>query len=125
MKSVLIVGTQGWNQLEPKDYADFITAVKGALEAEVQVGNNVREPAAEVEVVANPQEAEAHLRSGRRINSVVFVSRGEQEHAERLAKMFPRTRMTILTGLIPDGLVVWVSKHWIGSSDSIREHVLD
>ena len=124
MKNVLIVGTQGWNQLKPEDYASLITTIKNALEDEVQVGSH-KQPAAEVELVPTPEEARAQLRSGKRIDVVVFVSRGEQADAEQLALQYPHTRMIVLTGLIPDGLVVWVGKHWIRSSEDIRLHILD
>lgn len=113
---VLIVREGQWGTATPESYEQFIEALRETLERAERTGpNNTKEKAAKVEVVETWAEAEKRLETAPLnlpIHTVVFVSRDMGETAKRMASKYPRTRIVVFTGLIPEGEVVWVDK-WL------------
>jgi len=57
------------------------------------------------------------------ITAVVFISRGMEKEAERIAKAYPKVRVIVFTGLIPEGKVIWVKKATV-DIETVRKIVL-
>jgi uncharacterized protein involved in cysteine biosynthesis len=126
MKRVLIVKEGHFGEVKQEEYAEEIELFRHALEvAEVPslIGREKKEKAAKVEVVETAQEVEKIL-SREKVDAVVFISRGMESSAEKIASSYPKTRITVFTGLIPDGKVVWVDKTWITGKEIIQRPVL-
>ncbi len=131
MKRIIIIQEGQWGSLKHEDYQDFVDYL-------VNILSNIKrefdgcfskkgEKEAVVEVVATSAEAEAQIRqqaANARIDIVIFVSRDMSTTAERFAKMFPKTKIMVFTGLIPDGQVVWVDKKWLMSPEILKNIVL-
>ncbi|KKT25252.1 MAG: hypothetical protein UW11_C0031G0005 [Parcubacteria group bacterium GW2011_GWA2_43_9b] len=64
-----------------------------------------------VEVISSVEEAERKVRRGE-INILVFLTRGQVQNARRIKTAYPYVKVAILTGLIPDDEIIWVSKAW-------------
>lgn len=78
-------------------------------------------PAAEVEVVERDVLAEK-LKTFPRANVVVFPSRGAIDDAKEVASKYHDVRVVVLTGLPPQGEVLFVDKGW--DSDTIRDVIV-
>ncbi len=118
-KRVLIVKEGQWGWVEPEEYQELIKLYTGILEeAKDSLGNQL----AQVTIVDTIKEAEARIRM--EADVVVFVSRGVEEEAERIAREHPKIRVIVFTGLIPGGKVVWVQKTWAASRESIQNIIL-
>lgn len=126
MKKILIVQEGQWGDLKPGDYQDFIdTLVRVLSKAEREFDSYLGkkgEKEAVIEVVATSAEAEVEIHQ-QGIDVVIFISRSMETVAERLAKTFPKTRMIVITGLIPAGKVVWVNKISASSGEFLRKIV--
>lgn len=101
---VIIVKEGQWGSLEPKDYVWVVKRCKECLE---RAGG-------EVLVVETAQDARESLQQDQTF-SVVFVSRGAYPAAKSLANDFPKTRIVILSGLLPLGEenqenIIWLTK---------------
>lgn len=124
MQKVLIVLEGQWGSVKPESYKDTVEAFKLALDkAKVSLGGE-EEKAAETTIVETVKEAEELVRRGG-IHVLMFISRGMERKAEELAARYPKTRIIVATGLIPEGKVVWLNKWWLSSGDNIREIILN
>lgn len=126
MKRVLIVKEGHFGDVKPESYMEQIENFRHAIEAaEVPslYRHGEKEKAAEVQVVETAQEAEKTL-SRERVSAVVFIFRGMEHSAERLACLYPEARIVVFTGLIPKGKVVWIDKMWATTRETIQNVVL-
>lgn len=120
MKRVFIVAEGQWGSVRPEEYQGQIRLYQEILsEAEDSEGKK----AALVTIVDTIQEAERKLKE-EGADVVVFISRGVEKDAERIARENPRTRVVVFTGLIPEGKVVWVSKAHAADRKTIQSIVL-
>ena len=120
MKRVFIVAEGQWGSVRPEEYRGEIRLYQRILsEAEDSGGNK----AALVTIIDTIQGAERKLKE-EGADVVVFISRGVEKDAERIAKENPRTRVVVFTGLIPEGKVVWVSKAHAADRKAIQNIVL-
>lgn len=116
MKRVIIVEEGQWGGVKAEDYRSVINLYREVLETAEVPSLSVqgkKEKAAEVQVVATVAEAEKKIKEAplnQMIDVVVFISRGQEFTAERFAKTYPRTRIVVFTGLIPEGKIIWVDK---------------
>ena len=130
MKRVIIVKEGQWGGIKEEDYLPLVNLYREVLErAEVPgpYGDGKKEKAARVEVVATVAEAEKKIKEAplnQRIDVVVFISRGVEVEAERLAKSYPKTRIVVFTGLIPEGKIIWVDKAHCADPKMIENIVL-
>jgi len=123
MKKVLICKDGGWGMVKPDEYQDLIDILKRVLEDVTVPGLNGKiEKAAEIKVVTT-EEVEKILKSGTHVDTLVFFSRGKERIAENIAAAYPRTKVVVFTGLLPEGKVVWVEKRTL-SIETIQKIVL-
>lgn len=121
-----------WGLVKPEDYKEQISLYQQTLDEEEEpYGSEGRQVgfrrAAEVRVVATANEAEKIIKTAplnERIGVVIFISRGMERIAEKLAATYPKTKVIVFTGLIPEGKVIWVSKAWATSPEAIQNIVL-
>ncbi|MDO8424364.1 MAG: hypothetical protein Q7S70_00310 [bacterium] len=129
MLRVLIVQEGQWGSVPKENYLEIVEMYKRVLEeAEESCGSEgKKQKEAEVTIVATASDAERIIKGAplnTEVNAVVFVSRDMEDVAEILAATYPKLRVVVFTGLIPDGKVVWVSKAWAADSRSIQNIVL-
>lgn len=118
-KRVLIVKEGQWGIVSPESYQDQIEMYKEILDrAKDTEGNRM----AMVEIVATAAEAERRAKTEADI--VIFISRGMEKEAERFAKAFPRIKVIVFTGAIPEGKVIWVNKGYAADTKTIQNIVL-
>jgi hypothetical protein len=125
MQKVLIVKEGRWGLVEPKEYQEqieFYQKVLDRAEAPSLYGRG-KEKAAEVRLVETAEEAEKITRI-ERVKAIVFVSRGMEVQAEKFAEAFPKTKVIVFTGAIPEGKVIWVNKACMSDSKQIQDIVL-
>ncbi|PJA63867.1 MAG: hypothetical protein CO160_01665 [Candidatus Portnoybacteria bacterium CG_4_9_14_3_um_filter_43_11] len=116
---VFIVKEGQWGLMKPEEYESIIKLYKEVLErAEDTKGNKM----AEVEVVETTKEAVK--RANMEADVVVFISRGMEEEAEKLASAYPRIKVVVFTGAIPQGKVIWVNKACAAGMETIQNIVL-
>lgn len=132
MKRVIIVGEGTWGQATPGDYKDLVELFRDSLGGAVDSYSIPGSDQAEnekifrVEVVATAVEAEQIIKSAalnQPIEKVIFVSRGMELIAERLAATYPQIRVIIFSGLVPEGKIVWVNKSVIHDSNTLKDIV--
>ena len=123
MEKVLIVREGQWGSVEKETYEVFIQTVQEAIQEVETTRHGEKEKAAEVVLVESAEMAKVMIKT-REIAAVVFISRGMELQAERLAQKYPRTRVVVFTGLIPEGKVRWIDKGWIPSKRDIARFVL-
>ena len=56
---------------------------------------------------------------------VVFISKGMEREAEKIARENPRVRVIVFTVHIPEGKIVWALKSATASRELIQDIVLD
>lgn len=116
MKRVLIVKEGQWGDMKPEEYQTLINYFQRTLETAefpslYQEGR--KEKAAEVRVIEAAQDAEKILKT-EGADAVLFIISGGMEFtAERLATLYPGTRVIVFTGLIPERKVIWIDKLWL------------
>ena len=115
MKRVLIVKEGQWGDMKPEEYQPLInyfqqTLEKAELPSLYQEGR--KEKTVEVRIIETAQDAEKILKT-EGADAVLFISRGMEFTAERLATLYPRTRVIVFTGLIPERKVIWINKIWL------------
>ena len=104
-KRVFIVREGSWGQVTDEEYGEQVEMYKDILAG---VKDNYGNEEAVVEVIETIAEAERRV--SLEADKVVFISRGAEQAAERIAKANPHVRVVIFSGLIPDGKVVWAHK---------------
>lgn len=67
---------------------------------------------AEVEVMETANDA-LRLIMGEKIDVLVFISRGMMTKARKIKKEYPKLKIVLFTGLIPDEEIILVSKGWL------------
>lgn len=115
MKKVLIVKEGQWGDIKPEEYQLLInyfqrTLKKVEFPSLYQEGR--KEKAAEVRIIEATQDAEKILKT-EGADAVLFISRGMEFTAERLATLYPKTRVIVFTDLIPERKVIWIDKIWL------------
>lgn len=127
MKKVLFVSEGQWGTAEPQEYRDLIDIYVCCLSAAKREFSSCSgkkgDKEAVVQVMATSAEAEEKIRE-ERINVVIFISRSMGDVAKKLAEIFPSTKIIVLTGLIPEGEVIWVNKAWISDPQFLTKIVL-
>lgn len=128
-KKVIIVNAGGFGELSAKkgDYDGIIAPIKEALEEEQESSFGTgKEKPAEVTVVKTLKEAEEKVAFGSLgyANVVVFITRGMLSEAKKIKATYPRVKVVVMTGLLPEDEVVLIDKTWLCSRRSIREHIL-
>lgn len=98
--------------VKPESYQEQIEMYKKILDGVKDAKGN---KLAMVEIIETAEEAKR--RAKMEADIVIFISRGMEEEAERFAEAFPRIKVVVFTGAIPDGKVIWVSKGWIGRDE--------
>jgi hypothetical protein len=100
------------------DYDVLITSFSEELEGMTQLATigEGREKVATTITVKSTDEAIALIKGGGD-HSLVFLSRSMIHKAREVKKLYPKIRVVVFTGLIPDDEVIILSKGWIGSSD--------
>lgn len=116
---VFIVKEGSWGSVEAESYQGQIEMYRRTLE---EAKDSRGDKLADVKTIETAKEAEE--RAKMEADVVVFISRGMGEKAERLAKAFPRVKVIVFTGAIPEGKVIWVSKGWVDSRKEICDIVL-
>ena len=122
--TVLIVKEGQWGQATPDDYERQVKYLQETLEAEVPAPHGGMQKAADVEIFATAKEAEHRIQTGTGVSAVVFVTRDMEKVAEEMAARYPRMRVVVWTGFIPDGKVIWIGKHWAPGAEYLRAHIL-
>jgi len=124
MKRVLIVKEGQWGSVKPEEYEEQIELYQRILD---EAKDYKGEKAAKVEVVATAEKAEKIIKTAPlndKIDVVIFISRGMEWIAEKFAATYPRTRVIVFTGLIPEGKVIWLQKSATIGGETIRDIVL-
>jgi hypothetical protein len=132
LKRVIIVAEGQWGQLKPEDYQPQIEMFRRVLEeAEEPYGSEGRQVGTrktiQVQVAKTVAEAEMMIKDAAidtRPEVVIFISRGMEAIAERFAAIYPKIKIIVLTGLIPEGKVIWVHKGWLLGSKFLQNIVL-
>ncbi len=122
--TVLIVKEGQWGQATPEDYELQVKYLQETLEAEVPALHGGTQKAADVEIFATAKEAEHRIQTGTGVSAIVFVSRDMERTAEEMAARYPRMRVAVWTGFIPDGKVIWIGKGWTTRAEDLRAHIL-
>ncbi len=105
-KRVFIVKEGHWGSVEPKEYLEQIEIFKEVIEsAEDSLGKKL----AQVTIIETAKEAQEKVTGS---DAVIFISRGMERVAEKMASENPRVRVVVFTGLIPKGKVIWFDKGW-------------
>jgi len=116
MRRIVIVKEGQWGTVTREEYEQFIELLKRSLE-EIKTKNYTtgqEEKAAEVVVIDTAQEVKNLLKKNKwAVDILMFVSRGMESVAEKIAAEYPRIRVVVFTGFIPDGKVIWFTKTWI------------
>ena len=118
---VAIVKAGEWGDLRQGkgDYDSVIERLEVALrEAKRAIDS---QPAAAVQVVQSTQEALSWVMGS---GTIVYISRGMIREAEKVAAEHLSVRVVLLTGLLPEGRVVFVNKTWISSAEQVENVVL-
>lgn len=126
-KRVAIVDKGEWGVVKRArgDYADLNERLKKALEAaETSDLRGHKEKAAEVRIVHDVKEASEWLQEYGGYGVIIFTTRGTLGEAKRFAEQFPKIRVILLTGLLPEGEVVLFNKAWLRDREQIVELVL-
>lgn len=116
MQKVLIVKEGRW-VVKTESYQELVEMYKKVLDRAEDEGNKM----AMVEIIGTAKEAEKRAEMA---DVVVFVSRGMEDEAEKLAKAFPRLKVIVFTGDIPQSKVIWVNKTWATEPETIQNIVL-
>lgn len=116
---VFLVKEGCWGEMKPEDYQVQIEMYRQILE---EAKDTQESKAAEVTVIDTIEEAEKRLKM--EADVVVFISRGVEREAERIARENPNVRVIVFTGLIPKGKVIWVDKAMTMSRETIEDIVL-
>lgn len=117
MKKVFIVREGQYDSFtQSDDYKNLIDSL-----VELLVRTTSRADEVSVEVAPTAESIVSRI-NRERIDVVIFVSRDMARVAEDFAKIFPMTRIVVLTGLIPEGKIIWLDKNWC-NSEIIRKVV--
>lgn len=125
-KKVIIVNEGGFGDLsaEKGDYNKMIELITAALEEEQKsLSGAGKEKPVEVTVVKTSNEAEEKM-AGNDVDIVVFVTRGMLAKARGIKATYPRVKVVVLTGLLPEDEVVLINKIWLNNYRSIRDHII-
>jgi hypothetical protein len=119
-KKVIFVNAGGYGDVSASkgDYDKIIASFSEELEGMTQLATvgEGREKVATTITVKNTDEAIALIKGGGD-HSLVFLSRSMIPKAREVKRSYPKIRVVVFTGLIPDDEVIIVSKGWVGSSD--------
>ena len=110
---VVIVNAGGRMQLsaEAGDYdqtVDFLVRTLTGLKSVTPPERN----RAEAKVVTSVEDADMELQHGR-VDVLIFMTLGLRHEAERIKTQYPKVKVIVLTGLLPDDEVVLVDKSWL------------
>lgn len=127
-KKVIFVNEGGWGDFSASngDYDKIIASFSKKLEKMTQPAAVVseREKVATAVTVKSTDEA-IQMMEQEDIDSLVFFSRSMISKAREVKKSYPRTRVVVFTGLIPDDEVIIASKGWIGlDSDALFKEII-
>lgn len=82
-----------------------------------------KEKVAEVEFATLSDAMEMVSRS--RVDVLVFDSRSMLHHARKVKQAYPKLKVVLFTGLIPEDEVILVSKGWPLGIDMVRRIILE
>ena len=119
---VAIVKAGQWGNLlqASGDYDDRVERLEQWLK---EARSTDDQPVAEVLVVKTTDEALAWMGGGS--GAIIYVSRGMTEEAKKVAAEHHRIRVTLFTGRVPSGEVVFLMEDWISFSvEQVRDVVL-
>ena len=124
IRKVIIVndGARGWMSSAKGDYDRFVGDLKVRIEAlrDRSVPSNPR-PYAEVEVTPSTESVRQKLQT---TDVLIFVTLGKRDEAEAIQKQFPRLKVIVFTGLLPDREVILLPKACANYDDLLRNDLL-
>lgn len=118
-RRVFIVREGSWGRVEAESYQKQVEFYRRALEG---TKDSMGGKAARVTVIDTIAEAERRLEM--EADVVVFISRGVEQAAERIARENPRVRVVVFTASIPEGKVVWADKAFTADPQMVEQIVL-
>lgn len=114
---VVIVNEGSWGLAEKnrKNYDDGVKLYFDILsQAERKdPGTKKMEKIGNVQVVKSTTEALRILKTGIGVGCLIFNSRSMIPEARQIKKLYPETKVIVLTGLIPDDEIVILNKLWV------------
>jgi len=119
MKRVLIVEEGRWGNTSKENYKDQLDMFRELLDRVMVPIHGVEGKgidyvkAIDVEVVPTAKEAEEIIKTApvnQRVDAIIFISRGMEIPAGKIATDHPKTKVIVLTGDVPEGKVFWVDK---------------
>lgn len=119
-KRVFIVKEGSWGSVKAESYQKQIETYQRYLD---EARDFRGKKAAQVTVVNTAEEAEKRVKM--EADVVVFISKGMEREAEKIARENPRVRVIVFTGDIPEGKIVWALKSAAADRELIQDIVLD
>ncbi len=126
-RRVVFVAQGSWGDVREDDpcYTSQAEGLRQIVEAarrhDPDSGKEV--PAATFEVVTNIAALREQCGRYPRPDVVIFRSRGMLDAAREIVRVYPRVRVIVYTGLIPEGEVIFVEKGWI-LDDAVLRSIL-
>lgn len=122
-KVIWVVKGYTWGAIPQEEADENIRTQVRLLESATRYDSDAKAdvPAAVVEVVERGDLA-GRLERYPRANIVVFPSRGAIDRAKEIALRYRDVKVVVLTGLLPEGEVLFVDKGW--DPDAIRDVIL-
>lgn len=114
VRRVAIVNAGGWGELSAKkgSYDSIAESFLELLSMATEKDWSGRERlAAEARVMTSSKEALEWL-DGR--GTVIYLTRGMLHEARKAATEYPKLRIVLLTGDLPEGEVIIAGKQWVG-----------
>jgi hypothetical protein len=119
-KRVFIVKEGRWGTVKPEVYREQIEMYQRYLD---EAKDFQGKKAAQVTVVDTAEEAEKRVKM--EADVVVFISKGMEREAEKMARENQRVRVVVFTGDIPEGKIVWALKSTTAGRGLIQDIVLN
>ncbi len=109
--NVVIVREGHWGLIKEGGNDSWVMACQWNLEEATTLDTHTHAevPAAKVEIIEKLEQLEPRLKFGD-VDVVIFVSKGVAAKAKQLKAKYPRTRMFVCTGDVPDDEIIWVRK---------------
>lgn len=126
---IVIVRQSAWGGVKKETYDSQINLIKEALEEATekyyhQGKERERKRAKSVEVVDTIEEVWKKAKRDE-MNILIFLSAGRASEARAIKEKYRHLKVLILTGLIPDGEIIWVSKRWASEMKILKTIVFD
>jgi len=109
-RRVVLINEGSWGSVSPESYRRLLESIRNSMK--MLKSPDGKNDLAEAEI-CELKEAEKKIKEGETVDFLIFNSRGMLDVARRIKKEYPRLKVVVLTGLLPEEEVILIDKNWI------------